>query len=359
LLALVLDGVLEGCHDRLEQDAVLEVLLGARDDGEVDLDARLHRVEVVRRAAALRVGRARVRVLVKGLFDAHRDLGDLGASGEVDRAHAALLVLDEVLVPNDRGHLHGPAQRDVRAADGGWLPGYRWLVARVEHVEVAVEIEVDQLEARDPPRFLRARAEEARLRIQPAITVADWGGRANVGGLRKLLLAKVDALGRRGVRHRHVHQAVAVHVGHVKRQDRASDVGCQLADLHPPCRGVVAASLAILTAEENESLALVGGIGDLPAGNYDVEVAVVVHVGDLDVLGRDGRHLLGRRACALPVVDRRRIRGRRQDDLEAHLVGEQNVRAAVAVDVGQGDVGRTSRGQRFIERERGALVGRR
>eukprot|EP00964_Phaeocystis_antarctica_P130887 scaffold94759_cov54-Phaeocystis_antarctica.AAC.1 len=55
-------------------DAVLEVLLAARDDGEVDLDARLYRVEVVRRAAALRVGRARVRVLVEGVADAHRNL---------------------------------------------------------------------------------------------------------------------------------------------------------------------------------------------------------------------------------------------------------------------------------------------
>eukprot|EP00964_Phaeocystis_antarctica_P007197 scaffold3903_cov60-Phaeocystis_antarctica.AAC.3 len=155
-------------------DAVLDVLLGARDDGEVDLDARLHRVEVVRRAAALRVGRARVRVLVEGGVDAHRDLGDLGAGGaprEVDRAHAALL-------------------RDVRAADA------QEVIGRVEHVEVAVEIEVDQLEARDPQRVLRGRAEAARLRGRPASTISNGGGRANGGGIRKRALAKVDALGR-------------------------------------------------------------------------------------------------------------------------------------------------------------------
>ena len=218
---------------------------------------------------------------------------------------------------------------------------------RVEHVDVAVEVEVDQLEARDPPRRLRARAEEARWRRQPAFTIASGGGRANGGGLRKRLIAKVDALGRRGVRHRHVHQAIAVHVGHVKRQDRAGHVGRQFADPEPRCRAVVAASLGIRTAEVDVSVA--------PTGDHDVEVAVIVHVHDLDVLGGDGRHLLGRRACGLPVVDRRV--GRRQDDLEAHLVGEHDVRAAILVDVGQGDVGRTSREQRYVEREDDAFVG--
>jgi hypothetical protein len=113
------------------------------------------------------------------------------------------------------------------------------------------------------------------------------------------------------------------------------------------------------TSEVDESLALVGGIGDLAAGDHDVGVAVVVHVRDLDVLGGGGLHLLGRRACRLPVGDRRRGQGRRQDDLEARSVGEQNVRAAVAVDVGEGDVGCASRGQRYVKREGDALVGRR
>ena len=55
----VVDGVAESC-DRVEEDAVLEILLGARDDGEFDADLGLHWVEVVAGAAALRVGRARV-----------------------------------------------------------------------------------------------------------------------------------------------------------------------------------------------------------------------------------------------------------------------------------------------------------
>ena len=95
-VARVLDGAGER-HDRVEQDAVLEVLLGARDDGEVDLDARLHRVEVVRRAAALRVGRARVCVHVVGLADGHGDASDRGAGDarrEVDGTQALLLVCD-------------------------------------------------------------------------------------------------------------------------------------------------------------------------------------------------------------------------------------------------------------------------
>ena len=40
-------GVVHGAGergDRVEQDAVLEVLLGARDDGKLDVDARLHLV---------------------------------------------------------------------------------------------------------------------------------------------------------------------------------------------------------------------------------------------------------------------------------------------------------------------------
>ena len=91
-------------HDRVEQDAILEVLLGAREDGEVDIDARLYRVEVVRRVAALRVDRARVQLIVEGLAGVHRHLGDLGAGGarrEAERAHAALLVGDEVRVADN------------------------------------------------------------------------------------------------------------------------------------------------------------------------------------------------------------------------------------------------------------------
>ena len=40
-------GVVHGAGergDRVEQDAVLEVLLGARDGGKLDVDARLHLV---------------------------------------------------------------------------------------------------------------------------------------------------------------------------------------------------------------------------------------------------------------------------------------------------------------------------
>ena len=44
-VARVLDGAGER-HDRVEQDAVLEVLLGARDDGEVDVDACAHLVRI-------------------------------------------------------------------------------------------------------------------------------------------------------------------------------------------------------------------------------------------------------------------------------------------------------------------------
>ena len=89
--------------DRVEKDAILEVLLGARDDGEFDVDARLHREKVVGWVAALRVGGARVRVLVVGFTDGHRDVGDAGAAcpgaaclgrpcPEVDRFHAQDLV---------------------------------------------------------------------------------------------------------------------------------------------------------------------------------------------------------------------------------------------------------------------------
>jgi len=136
-------GVVDGADhsgDRVKQDAVLEVLLGARDDGELDVDARLHRVEVVGRVAALRVGRACVRVRVVGFVHGHCDVGDRGASNarrEVDCAHAQHLVGNGLRVERD-GALRS-AQRDVRGASGASTLG------RVEHVEVAVKVEVNQL----------------------------------------------------------------------------------------------------------------------------------------------------------------------------------------------------------------------